>query len=1248
MKEPIAIIGMGCRLPGSVRDAETFWELLVAGRDAIVRVPRDRWNNRNYYDPNPARPGRIYVDEAGFLEQHPSLFDAAFFGFAPREASRLDPQQRLLLETSWEAFEDAGLPPSALAGTNTGVFVGGFMTDSQLLQSGDKGSDWVDLHTTTGMGLTMLSARLSHFFDLKGPCMTIDTACSSSLVAVHYACASLWSGEASLALAGGVNSMTIPNPMVGLCKGRFLSPDARCKAFDATANGYARGEGAGIVVLKLLSRALEDGDPIHAVIRGSAVNQDGHTNGITVPDQAAQEAVAREACRRAGIDPSDVGYIEAHGTGTAVGDPVEAGAMSAVFGRGRREPCVMSSVKTNVGHLEAGAGITGLLKAALCLERASIPPHLHFKKANPAIDFDRIGLRIPLAHEPWPSGRTARLAAVNSFGYGGTNAHVVMEEPPRPAYSRTSHVPEREQLLLLSARSEAAVRALASSYATQIKEYAEPPSLHALCSSAATRRDHHSHRAAIVASDYAELIHGLETLARPDGSAVSTTRNAPRLVFVYTGMGPQWWRMGRDLYATEPVFRGAIDRCDAERRKHSPVSLRDELLAEQASSRMHETALGQCANFALQVALTELFGSWGLSPDVMVGHSAGEVAAAYLAGAIEFDQAVRASYYRGTLQQRMAGQGTMLATGLREDEARELLKGRQARVSLAALSGPSAVTLSGDRAALEEIAAILASREVFAKFMRVDVAFHSHQLEPLRDELLAALSGIRSHRPTTELVSTVTGERVGAGDLSADYWWRNLRQPVRFTDAMRTLAKHENAIHVEIGPHPVLAAGIKESLSAAGRDESAVVCSSLIREKPERRSLLETLSKVYAAGRNPNWKLHFGAAAEYVRLPTYPWQRETHWFESTESLEMRKGGSTHPLVGPKILAPTPTWECELIGPSCAFLADHRVEGAQVFPGAGYVELAIAALSASSGSFTLEDVRFQKALVIGENDATVLRLEAGDNTFEIHSRKRGEEPRFTLHASGRFLREPLSTLKPRVIVAEVRGRMVETSAESAYARLEARGLDYGPSFRGMTRLWVGTDEVLANIEGPPSISDDALAPYALHPALLDACFQSLMACIPETGTALDRAPFVPVRIEQVRLHARPGRQFFCHGIKKRSAADFVEGDVVIFDDEGRVTVELFGVRAQAIGAAELMRTSAAMDDWFYESTWIDRPSADAESEIVIDSPRSWLLMGGTPEVARALASELCASGGTVHRARFGDAVEVREDVSQIRS
>ena len=865
--EPIAVIGIGCRFPGA-EGPERFWRMLADGVDAVGPMPA----SRRVGNDSDARPG-------GYLDRV-DTFDAAFFGVSPREASATDPQQRVLLEVAWEAIEDAGLVAARLAGTPVGVFVGIATDDYSRLGRGEGGGDGYAL---TGNAASIAANRVSYALDLRGPSLAVDSACSSSLVAVHLACQSLRSGESTVALAGGVNLLLAPEVSADFARAGFLSPEGRCKAFGAGADGYVRGEGAGVVVLKPLSRARADGDAVYAVIRGSAVNQDGRSNGLTAPSRQAQESVIRAALNTAGVPPARVDYVEAHGTGTRLGDPIEASALAAVLGEGRDvgSPCVIGSVKTNIGHLEAAAGIAGFIKVALMLRRRATPPTLHSSEPSPQIPFEALPLRLARGLTPFERNAPV-VAGVSSFGFGGTNAHVILESAPE-AVENPSPV-GRDVLIPISARDPAALRDLAASYRDLV---AGGVGVHDLAPAAALRRDAHDHRVSVTAGashDAAEALNaylrgephtGLASGRRPPG-------RRPGLVFVFSGQGGLWPGAGRDLLEREPVVRAFYGECDRWLVPNAGRSLVAELLGG-SSTAAADPEYAQTHQFALQGGLTALLKSWGVAPDAVVGHSLGEIAAAHAVGALSLDDALWVVRERGRLMRRVAGKGKAAAVALPV----EAVRARTDRLYVAAVNGPNLTTVSGDPDAVESFVSALLDENFFARVLDVDCAFHSPHMDPIRAELEAALGGLSPRPSATPFASTVTGRWVDPRELNAEYWGRNLRETVLLTSAVETLAAGPYETYLEIGPHPIHLRPIAETLAGLGREVTTL--GTLRRGEPERRSLLRALGTLFTQGRDVDWPA-VQAPGRTVSLPTYPWRRERFWLEPVATASVARNG----------------------------------------------------------------------------------------------------------------------------------------------------------------------------------------------------------------------------------------------------------------------------------------------------------------------------------------------------------------------
>nr|AQW44889.1 polyketide synthase [Corallococcus coralloides] len=1243
--EPIAIIGMSCRFPGGANSPEAFWRMLRDGVDAMREVPAERWDAAAYH-------GKVRALRAGFLERV-DTFDASFWGISAREATSMDPQQRLLLEVAYEALEHALQPIDSLAGSRTGVFVG-IATDDY-----SRRTDPSDVYSGTGSLFSVAAGRLSYLLDLRGPSIAVDTACSSSLVALHLACQSLRDGESELALVGGVNVITDPGKSIYFSGLGALSADGRCKTFDASADGYGRGEGCGVLVLKRLSQALQDGDRVLAVVRGSAVNQDGHSNGLTAPNGLAQEAVLKEALARSGLKPADIQYVEAHGTGTPLGDPIEIEALSAALceWRAAREPLLLGSVKTNIGHLEAAAGVAGLMKVVLSMQHGELPPHLHFKQPNPHVPWSQLPLKVPTELTPWTS-RGPRIAGVSSFGISGTNAHVILEEAPRPKSEPVAHEEEGRPLLLpLSARGPEALTALAGAHGDLLGDASSAVALRDITHAASVRRSHHALRLAVVGDSRRDMVEALQAFTRGElhpgvvRRQVSFEEESPRVAFVFPGQGSQWLGMGRQLLREEPVFREAIEACERAMQPYVEWSLVEELGADEARSRLGEIDVVQPVLFAMQVALAALWRAWGIEPDAVVGHSMGEVAAAHVAGALSLEDAARIICRRSRLLRRVSGQGAMAVVELGLEQAREVLAGYESRLSIGVSNSPRSTVISGDTSALEELLRNLEGRGVFCRRVKVDVASHSPQMEPLKEELLLSLEGVAPESALVPIYSTVTGESGDGSDFTASYWVRNLREPVLFHGAIERLLEEGHAVFIEVSPHPVLLASIQETLEEAKR--SGLALASLRRQAEERRTLLESFAALYVHGHPVDWKQLYPDAGHPVELPSYPWQGERYWLDApgeTAASGMhpraaREAGAGHPLLGGSLSSSLQPrvhfWERSLSTEALPYLSDHRVQGEVVFPGAGYVEMALAAGAEVLGEagLVLEGVSFREMLSLAPGGTRRVQLAlteegSGRASFQIASRAE-DEATWRTHAMGRLRLEEGGT--PARAVAPWNGEGESISSEAHYRRMDALGLGYGPTFRGLRQLSRGEGEVLGQVRLPEQV-DAEPGTYWLHPALLDACLQASVALM---ATADSQAPFVPVGIERVRLHGRPGRE-----LQVRVTARAGEGgaersfDVWLLDAEGNILAELEGMGARQLDGGGAARD--ALDGCVFTVSW-------RRTEALPEAPASgaWLVFADRGGLGTELQSLLRARGGSCVRVFAGSTYErVEPDLYRI--
>ena len=1216
--EPVAVIGLGCRFPAA-EGPTAFWRLLEGRVDAVGTLGADRAHAR-------ASAGG-YDLRGGFLD-HVDRFDARFFGISPREAERLDPQQRLLLEVTWEALEDAGLVIPRLDGSATGVFVGMWINDYESRMFTESGR--VDFHMTTGSGRYTASGRLSHLLGLRGPSVTVDTACSSSLVAVHLACQSLWSGEAALAIAAGVNVILQPHITTAYSQAGMLSADGRCKFGDARADGYVRSEGIGVVVLKPLSHARRDRDPIHAIVLGSAVNNDGHTGGsLGTPGRGGQEDLLRTAYRRARVRPAAVGYVEAHGTGTRAGDPVELAALGAVLGEGRpaHHPCLVGSVKTNIGHTEGAAGIAGLIKVVLSLEHRTIPASLHCETPTSEVAWSELNLAIPGAATRWPEGERP-LAGVSSFGIGGTNAHVVLAAHETEAFSDSGPGGETETLLALSARSAEALREQARRYSEYLAG-PDCPSLRDVAFTAAVRRTHHGHRLSVVGRDGREIVARLdaylESGAAP-GLVQGRDAHRKRVVFVFPGQGSQWIGMGRRLLETEPAFRGALERCDSAIVRAAGWSLLDELAAGDRS-RLDRIDVVQPALFAIQVALAELWRAWGIVPTAVVGHSMGEVAAAHIAGALSLDDAARIICVRSRLLRGISGRGAMAVVELSPDEATARLRGREGRLSIAVCNSERSTVIAGDVTDLEALLGELERDGVFCRRVKVDVASHSPQVDPLKNDLLDALGGIEPGPTRIPMYSTVTGEPIDGTRLDPGYWMRNLRETVQFAAAIRRLLEDGRDAFVEISPHPILLPAIEQSVPA----ERPTPCvPSMRREESERAVMLESLGALHAHGYPVDWtRLYPGARC--IALPPYPWQRERFWYPIATGASRRPAvEGAHPLLDEHIVSSTDAgthyWQGTVDSLRAPWLLEHRVRGVSVLPMAAMVEMALRGADVIFGGqpCRVEDVRLENPLVISEEGQSLVQLVVstalpGSATFRLASRGPESEAAgaWVVHATG-MLRtvEATAAFRPQPDPGPV-GDMV--CGGRHYEAMRRRGLDYGPAFQGVDAVRRQGVDVVARLRATDPVREEGNL-YAIHPALLDACFQGAVTALDGT-TAPSSVTFVPTAVDRFTLHGRPAGDegLWCRVSARASAGgEDVVADVEVVDHAGRLVVEATGVHLAPLAG----RVGRGLDRFLFEVAW-QRVSAVPSGRG--STGATWLVLADRGSVAERLTARLAALG-----------------------
>ncbi|MCK6516886.1 SDR family NAD(P)-dependent oxidoreductase, partial [Myxococcota bacterium] len=1200
---PIGIIGAACRLPGGVRHPLDLAAFLRSGGDGIIDVPPDRWDVELHYDADDRR-GRAYVRRGGFLHDDPKRFDPAPFGLSPRDADAMDPQQRLMLETSWEAIEDADLPIEALRGTATGVYIGGFMGDVNALVAHPGGRHKVSQHTATGSTMTLLSNRISYVFDLRGPSMTVDTACSSSMVAAHLACQAIHEGACERALIGGVTMMLSPHSPMMMSKGRFLAKDGHSKSFEADADGYGRAEGAVMLLVEPLHVALAAGRRVLAVIRGTGINQDGRTDGIALPSGEAQARLSREVCARAGVNPVEVGLIEAHGTGTRVGDPIETRALGEVYGVGRPadKPLYIGSVKSNIGHTEAAAGLAGMLKAALSLGADEILPQRPLRAANPDIPFDALRLKVVEAPTPWPAGR--RLAAISSFGYGGTNAIALLEAAPTaPTRAELEAPADALRLLAVSADSTSGLRARAG----QLLEVLAGPEadVDRLAATLAHNRSLRPERGVLTVSGLDDARAALTALrdGAPD-ERVHLGRASTRrpLVWVFTGMGPQWPGMGQQLLDQGGAFAETVTRAAETFDRLSGRSILDEWRQSATTGQMARNDLAQPTNLLLQLGLIAQLHARGLRPDAILGHSVGEVAAAYAAGALSLEQAVEVAFHRSSLQQEVAGRGGMLAAAMDLDELHRFVP-EGADVAVAAINAPGSVALAGSAADLDRVERALTEAGRFAKRMTVEVAYHSPHMDTLQDGFFARLGHLTPAAPTLPLYSTLTGARVEGAAHDAAYWWGNARQPVRLRDAVRAALGDGMELFLEIGPHPVLGAAIKANAAAAGR--SALSLFTLKRQTDEPRALARAVAQALAAGAEVN-RAQLAPARAPLRLPTYPFQRAHHWMESRASQDERLGApGAHPMLRRPSARLTPSWRCELAGAPLAWTSDHVVAGQTVLPAAAQLEMMLAA-AATQGAATVREVRLSRALVIDHDGINTLTLDLGEGGELVLTGVTDDEAPVELT---RAILGGAAGTAPRQDLPSLTAQMPLSAPTGLYERLTTMGLQYGPAFQTVRRIGRAGRRLL--VELVPQVE---LGRFFLHPTLLDGAFHAMLSLLPDEVTQ----PVIPTSLASLRLF-RPARGALYALVDSAPMAPdgSIRADLRLYDITGEAVAALRGLECRPIRPA-LEGLTAEEKDWAYVETTTPVPAREAP-------PAAWAAWVDDAQLRATLAEGALARG-----------------------
>jgi len=1273
--EPIAVIGMGLRFPGAAHSPESFWDLLKKQENAVVEIPSNRWDVNSFYDPDPEKAGKMYARHGAFLDQI-DQFDAAFFGITPLEAHKMDPQQRILLEVVWESLERSGRASERLSGSNTGVFIGLNGDDYMNLMNRNSGYEDIDLYYGTGVNRSIAAGRISYTFGLKGPCVSLDTACSGSLVAVHLACQSLRMRECDMAVAGGITLMIVPDGFIGGSKGKMLSPEGRCKTFDASADGYVRGEGCGIVTLKRLSEALTDDDSILAVIRGSAINQDGRSGGMTAPSGKAQEDVMHKALANADLTPGDIGYVETHGTGTVLGDPIEVQALGSVYGSSRsmESPLLIGAVKTNLGHLEAAAGVAGLMKTILILKHGEIPPNLHFKTPNPHIPWSELPIEVVNKLTPWPAENHRRIAAVSAFGFSGTNSHIIVESAP--LLERKQAKRERNiHLLTLSAKTPEALKQMADRYCREIDK---KPSLSIadMCFTANSGRVPYGYRLAVIGETAEAIKEELSNFQNDrDRHAIlkgqKEERHQPKAGFLFTGQGAQTTNMGSALFETQPVFRQTLERCNDLARPYLgmhllPILYPDSEDGANNAQLIHQTRYSQPILFAFEYALAQMWRSWGVEPAFVMGHSVGEYVAACIAGVFSLEDGIKLVIERGRLMQALPGDGAMAAVFADSESVEAAIAQGKGRLSIAAYNSPENTVISGTVEDVERIRQQMAEAGIGSKRLVVSHAFHSELVASMVPDFRKIADEIEFKKPRIELISNISGRLADADQIShGDYWCRHILQPVMFRESVRTLVEQGCRIFLEVGPHPTLISMARQCLE----DDDALCIPSLRRGRDDWEQLLKASGHLFVHGVNMDWnQVDLGFGRRRIPLPTYPFERERYWAKLPKKRHDATAFTpeTHPMLERRLLSPKlkeQIWEKRIDTAYDTYLKDHRVLGKTLVPATFYLEMAHAAAGEIYGgqSYRIDAFNIYEPLVVNAGEQPKLQIIVADangdeGRFEIFSLSGGPDKgriAWKLHASGGLRREEeANSISNRETTVhdpkdfETQGCQA-LDGDRFYQGLKSSGVNYGPSFQGLKKIWRIDEAALARIVAPDGIFEDCNR-YHVHPAILDTCFQLLgMTLLKDGDLSQGGDIYLPMGLESYRVHQRGWNAAWAHVVLRSGfseGTEIIAGDIQISDDGGRLLAEISGLRFKRATADALEHAKTEdISGWFYKTCWRDIEATNSLDK----DPRPldhWLILADRDGLGEGLAEGLRQKGDKVQVVFPGKAYEVCPDGS----
>ena len=1230
----IAIVGMSCRFPGDANTPEAFWDLIENKVDAIDDIPKERWDTERYYDPEKNTKGKMYTKQGGFLKDV-DLFDNLFFKISPFETESLDPQVRLMLELGYEVIEDAGFDSDKLKGSVTGVFIGMTIVDYIEKDIRSPNPTAINAYSVTGTQMSSASGRISFAFGLEGPSITLDTACSSSLTTVHLACQSLLSGDSNLAIAGGVNLILSPKYHVAFCELNALANDSRSKAFDASADGFVRSEGAGLVLLKRYEDAVRDKDNILAVISGSAITNDGTSKGYTVPKMESQAKAIRAAMDMAMVGPDDIDYFEAHGTGTPVGDPIEMeGIVSAFKERKSDQKLYVGSVKTNIGHCESAAGIAGLIKSVLALQNNKIPSNLHFNTPNPNIDWANIPVQIPTSTVIWLPNKKARYASVSAFGLSGTNVNVILKEAPKRESLNNTNIKEKEQYILpLAAANNQALKILAEQYIDTLNISTENE-WKAICAGAALHRSHLGCRYAAKGKSREELIKSLKECI-DDDLGVSINGDDKKIVFVFPGQGSQWVGMGCELMKKEQIFKQSMQDCDAALSHFVDWSLLEEIAKDENNSRFSEVDYIQPILFAIEVSMAKLWESYGVKPDVVVGHSMGEVAAAHIAGVLSLEDAAAIICKRSSLAKTVSGEGAMLLVELSFEEAQKIIIGHEEFVAIGACNGPRSTVLSGSSSSINEIVTLLNEREIFNRLIKVDYASHSPQMDQLKPKLLEEIKNINPNKGSVPIYSTVHNKIMDGTHFNSQYWTDNLRKPVLFAQAVEQLLIENDCVFVEVSPHPILVQLIEQGIEHYNKASSYVI-HTIKRDISQSNEFINSFKNLYENSVRVDWnKFYENAVVNHDQLPTYPWQKDRFWIDNAETSTFGySSGTIHPFLGREIKFANDKniiyWESVIDLASLPYLKDHQVKNTVIFPAAGYLELIYAAIRQSFGMgfHQICDISFKQPLLldtIGKAVQVIINVERKNYIhFEIYSADPNEASTssWEFHCQGNallFKNEPeLSSLK-NTFPSYFDDFPVHFNKEEHYKMMENGGVYYGERFRGVQEIWANSEKAIGKIDAIDKVKEAAKS-YHVHPAILDACFQVCMASLSRQEKNSNET-YLPSGIET--FYIKPDATFekplwVC--IDNVNEAEIVldvhTKNIKICDEEGNALIIIEGFSFKKLKE----ENDRLVSDTFYKFAW-NKINSDTK-QMSTNQPKTWLLFEDDQNVCKDLI--VCAN------------------------